>query len=74
MEALSKYRTAFVEKLKILNTKEIPRWSEWREIFTHEGVMSQSQIDDGDISSDKLRNEYIMGRIEYRKLKITLEE
>ena len=34
--------------------------------------MSQSQIDDGDISSDKLRNEYIMGRIEYRKLKITL--
>ena len=37
-------------------------------------VMSQSQIDDGDISSDKLRNEYIMGRIEYRKLKITLEE
>ena len=43
-------------------TKGIPWWSEWWEIFTHEGVLSQSQIDDNDISSDKLRNEYIMGR------------
>ena len=52
-------------------TKEIPWWSEWREIFTHEGVLSQNQIDDNDISSDKLRKDYVVGRIENRKLKIT---
>ena len=36
-------------------------------------VMSQSQIDDDDISSDKFRNEYIMGHIKNRELKIALE-
>ena len=45
-------------------TKGIPWWSEWRKIFTHEGVLSQSLIDDNDISSDKYWNEYFMGRIE----------
>ena len=47
-------------------TKGIPWWSEWRKIFTHEGVLSQSLIDDNDISSDKYWNEYFMGRIEMK--------
>ena len=34
--------------------------------------MRQSQIDDDDISSDKFRNEYIMGHIKNRELKNTL--
>ena len=42
----------------------IPWWSEWWEIFTHEGVLSQNLIDDNDISPDKLRDEYFMGRIQ----------
>ena len=42
-------------------TKGIPWWSDFLEIFTEEGVLSQSLIDDTDISSDKLRNEYFMG-------------
>jgi hypothetical protein len=45
-------------------TKGIPWWQEWWEIFTHEGVLSQSLIDDDDISPDKLRKEYFMGRIQ----------
>ena len=55
----------------------IPWWSEWLEIFTHEGVLSQSLIDDNDISPDKLRNEYILGQLgpedreEDQKLQIT---
>ena len=40
----------------------IPWWSEWLEISTHEGVLSQSLIDDNDISPDKLTNEYVMGK------------
>ena len=46
-----------------LNPLGIPWWSEWWEIFTHEGVLSQSLIDDNDISPDKLRNEYILGQL-----------
>ena len=41
----------------------IPWWSEWLEIFTQEGVLSQSLIDDNDISPDKLRDEYTMGQL-----------
>ena len=41
----------------------IPWWSEWLKIFTHEGVLNQSLIDDNDISPEKLRNEYIMGQL-----------
>ena len=55
----------------------IPWWSEWLFFFTRAGVLSQSLIDDNDISPDKLRNEYIMGRLgpearpEDQKLQIT---
>ena len=42
-------------------TKGITWWSDFLEIFTEEGVLSQSLIDDTDISSTKLRNEYFMG-------------
>ena len=45
-----------------LNPLGISWWSEWWEIFTHEGVLSQSLIDANDISPDKLRNEYVMGK------------
>ena len=40
-----------------------PWWSEWREIFTQEGVLNQSLIDTDNISLDKLKNEYILGRL-----------
>jgi hypothetical protein len=33
------------------------------EIFTHEGVLSQSLIDDNDISPDTLRDEHVMGQL-----------
>ena len=39
-------------------------WSEWLEISTHKGVLSQSNlIDDNGISPDKLRDEYTMGQL-----------
>ena len=41
---------------------EKPWWSEWLEIFTHEGVLSQKLIDGNDINPDKLTNEYIVGQ------------
>ena len=43
-------------------TKGIPWWSEFRIIFTHEGVLSQKLIDGNDISPEKLTNEYIVGQ------------
>ena len=43
-------------------TKGIPWWRDFKRSFTEDGVLSQSLIDDSHISSDKLRNEYFMGR------------
>ena len=47
-------------------TKEIPRWPEFRIIFTHEGVLSQSLIHDklSQYNYNLFKNEYVKGRIQ----------
>ena len=47
-------------------TKEIPWWSEFRIIFTHEGVLSQSLIHDklSHYNYNLFKNEYVKGRIQ----------
>ena len=47
-------------------TKGIPWWSEFRLIFTHEGVLNQSQINDklSLYNYNLFKKEYVMGRIQ----------
>ena len=47
-------------------TKGIPWWQEWWEIFTHEGVLSQSLIHDklSLYNYNLFKKEYVMGRIQ----------
>ena len=43
-----------------------PWWSEWRKIFTHEGVLSQSLIHDklSQYNYNLFKNEYVKGRMQ----------